>query len=180
MFTSCECVDILIVNNYNYIVNTSLTNNGTCSIFGHSKIEISDTEIKKLKSFFIFLIKHKYINTFYFGGFGEFDDLCYKIVSEIKQIYPTIKRIFCCVNKNWLDPYKRPNWLKNEEYEDIIYLNLNFDWWYKRIYFRNCEIINQSDYIIFYVKNKSSKSGAYKALQYAIIKKKQIFNLAEI
>ena len=40
-------------------------------------------------------------------------------------------------------------------------------------------MINQSDYIIFYVTNNVSNSGAYKALEYAKRKKKNYVNILE-
>lgn len=150
-----------------------------CSFFGHSQIEITDELKVKLKNLLIDLIEKQNANIFYFGGFGQFDDLCYKTVCELKQTYTDLQRIFCTADPRWLRPSKRPRWLNEEEYEDIVYLDLDFDRWYQRIYFRNCEMMNQSDFVVFYVKDKSSRSGAYKALQYATKKKKQYFNLAE-
>ena len=39
------------------------------------------------------------------------------------------------------------------------------------------EIINNSDFVIFYVK-ETNESGAYKAMQYAIKEKKKLVNIA--
>ncbi len=125
------------------------------------------------------LITKENVRLFYFGGFGEFDDLCHKIVSELKNKYPNIYRIFCLSDPRHQRLSKRPIWIKDEDYEEIIYLNLINDYWYKRIYFRNCEMIDRSDFVVFYV-NHSERSGAYKALQYAIKKKKQIINICDV
>lgn len=116
---------------------------------------------------------------FYFGGLGQFDDLCYQTISELKIKYPHIRRIFCVSDPRWVRWDKRPQWLKNEVYEEVVYLDLKYDYWYTRIYYRNCEIINQSDIVVFYVKTKE-KSGAYKALYYAKSKKKKFVNICEI
>lgn len=72
---------------------------------------------------------------------------------------------------------KRPKWLNSVDYEEIIYLDLDFDYWYTRIYYRNVEMVNRSDIVVFYV-NHSEQSGAYKILQYAIKKEKQYINIA--
>lgn len=154
--------------------------NKICSVFGHSEIEIDEELKTRLYTTLEDLITNKGIDAFYFGGFGMFDDLCYKTVSELKDKYHNINRIFCCSDPRWLRPSKRPRWLNEETYEDIVYLDLEYDYWYTRIYFRNCEMINQSDYVIFYVKDKSSRSGAYKALQYAEKKKKEYVNLGNL
>ena len=144
-----------------------------CSVFGHSTIEITKEIESNLFEIIENLIINENVDTFYFGGLGQFDDLCYKIVSKLKIKYKHIIRIYALENPNWIKEQKRPQRLKNEEYEEVIYLDLKFDYWYNRIYFRNCEIINRSDFTIIYVRNKEN-SGAYKALKYAQKKKKQI------
>lgn len=121
-------------------------------------------------------MKKKQVGIFYFNGFGEFDDLCHEVITELNEKYPFIKRIYCLSDPRHLRLFKRPNWLKDEDYEEFVYLDLDFDYWYTRLYYRNCEMINQSDYVIFYVHN-TENSGAYKALQYAEKKKKTIISL---
>ena len=169
--TSCECVDNCLNVLYNIIVNVSLIYKA-CSVFGHSKIKITKELEDKLIATFEDLIKQG-CEYFYFGGFGMFDDLCYKIVSKLKETHNHIKRIFCLFDPRHLRINKRPKWLKSEEYEEIIYLDLDFDWWYKRIYYRNCAIIDRSDIVLFYIR-QNKNSGAYKAYKYAAKNKKTI------
>lgn len=147
----------------------------TCSVFGHSTIKITKDLKYKLISTFEDLIKQG-CEVFYFGGFGMFDELCHKIVGELRSKYTKIKRIFCLSDPRHLRINKRPKWLKSEDYEEFVYLDLEFDWWYSRIYYRNCAIIDRSDIVIFYVEEREN-SGAYKALKYANRKKKEIINL---
>lgn len=160
------------------VVNASLIYKKSCSVFGHSKIEITKELENSLKSTFEMLISQENVKYFYFGGFGEFDDLCHSIITELKNEYPEMYRIFCLSDPRHQRLSKRPKWLKDEDYEEITYLDLNFDYWYSRIYYRNCEIIDRSDFVIFYV-NHTEQSGAYKALQYAKRKKKQIINVCD-
>lgn len=126
----------------------------SCAVFGHSKIIISLELKEKLKSIFEELVINDNVGVFYFGGLGQFDDLCYQTISELKIKYPHIRRIFCVSDPRWVRWDKRPQWLKNEVYEEVVYLDLKYDYWYTRIYYRNCEIINQSDIVVFYVKTK--------------------------
>ena len=149
----------------------------TCSVFGHSKIEITKELENKLFATFEDLIKQG-CEYFYFGGFSMFDELCHKIISELKLTYSQIKRIFCLSDPRHKRISKRPKWLKDEDYEEFIYLDLDFDWWYQRIYYRNCAMIDKSDIIIFYVEEREN-SGAYKAFKYAKRKKKELINLFE-
>lgn len=117
--------------------------------------------------------------TFYFGGYGTFDDLCREIVTRISKENPKldIKRIYCVSQERYLR--KRVRYFNREDYDEIIYLLPSFEGWYKSIYFRNCAMIDQSDLVIFYAENREG-SGAYKAYQYAKKKKdKQVVNLWE-
>ena len=117
--------------------------------------------------------------TFYFGGYGFFDDLCHEIVTKINNNHPelNIKRILCVPQERYL--YKNTRYFKRENYEEVIYLEPPFDGWYKSIYFRNCAMIDRSDLIIFYTEARED-SGAYKAYKYAIKKRKKTINLYDI
>lgn len=144
-----------------------------CCVFGHWEIDEKEIEIEeKLKEAFIDLIEKKNVKTFFFGGFGNFDSLCYKVVTELKNKYTDLSRIYVCDDYKYIDrPWKRHVWLKARVYEEFVYFDMEYRGFYKRIYFRNCEIINHSDYGVFYIR-KTENSGAYKALLYA--KKKKI------
>lgn len=157
-------------------MNTSLTLN-SCSVFGHSEIEVTKELEYELFATFEKLIEQG-CKDFYFGGFGQFDELCHDVISELKKAHPHIKRIFCLFDPRHQRISKRPKWLKDEDYEEVIYLDLEFDWWYQRIYYRNCAMIDKSDVVVFYVEPREN-SGAYKAYKYAIRKKKFTINLID-
>ena len=147
-----------------------------CSFFGHRDIEITD-ELKATTTAEILKSVDLGCRIFYFGGYGDFDELCYQIVSEIKEKNPflNIQRIYCVAQERYL--YKNSRYFHRENYENVIYLPPSFDGWYKSIYFRNCAMIDNSDFVIFYAEQREN-SGAYKAYQYAKKKKdKYIFNL---
>ena len=67
--------------------------------------------------------------------------------------------------------------LTKKDYEEFIYLDMRYTGFYQRIYFRNIEMIEQSDFILFYVNN-TENSNAYKTMQYAKRKKKTFINIA--
>ncbi len=117
----------------------------------------------------------KGFDTFYFGGFGSFDELCYQVVTELKTTYTDIKRVYILTDRRHLQESKRPKYLKDGDYEDFVYICLPYDYWYTRLYYRNRAIIDQCDKSCFYVDHEND-SGAYNALQYAIKKKKQVYN----
>ena len=71
----------------------------------------------------------------------------------------------------------RSRWLKDENYEAFDYFDMKYTGFYSRIYFRNCEIIDHSDYCVFCVDENADNSGALKALKYAKKKKKTLTNI---
>ena len=145
----------------------------TCSFFGHRKI-INGVEIaEEVKAFVEKLIVEEEFTTFLFGEFGEFDEVCFECVSKLKEKYSMISRVCCVADEKELRKGKSQRYLQC--YDEIIYLPLSYDYWYKRIYYRNCEIIEKSDFIIFYAEERVN-SGAYKALRYAQRKKKKYMN----
>lgn len=147
-----------------------------CSFFGHREIEKTEELISSLTSEILKVVDLG-CRVFYFGGYGAFDELCYGVVTKIKEEKPEldIRRIYCVSQERYLR--KGSRYFKAEDYEEVIYLSPSFDGWYKSIYFRNCAMIDKSDFIIFYAENRES-SGAYKAYKYARNKKeKYIVNL---
>jgi len=147
-----------------------------CSFFGHRDVEITD-KLYAITAAEISKSVDAGCRSFYFGGYGDFDDLCYRIVTKISTEQPelNIKRIYCVSQEKYL--WKRVRYFKREDYDEVIYLTPSFDGWYKSIYFRNCAMIDESDFVIFYAEDRPD-SGAYKAYKYAKKKKdKTVVNL---
>ena len=145
-----------------------------CSFFGHRDIVVTDELMQRLYVLIENLIVNENFGVFFFGGLSDFDELCWQVVTQLKQKYQFIKRIYCLIEPKYLR--KLPRWLDRKNYEEFIYLDLKFDWWYQRIYFRNEEIIRHSDFVVFYV-NETENSGAYKAMQIAKKLKKPYKNM---
>lgn len=150
-----------------------MNNEKSCAFFGHRKIDNSKNIKEQLMYILENLIKNQGYRIFLFGGFGDFDKLCHEVVSALKLKYTYLKRIYFLTDVRFLS--KSINNQKNE-YEEFVYPDLKYDYWYTRIYFRNREIINRSDFVIFYA-NKIETSGAYKALKYAKKIKRKFYNL---
>ena len=165
----------------------------TACFFGHRKID--ETEDLKVNLYGIIenLIANEKVDTFLFGSKSEFDDLCHKVVTEPKEKYPHIKRIYVRSAFQHI-----PDW-----YEDSLLKH------YEGTYFpehmenagrasyveRNQEMINKSDFcVIYYDENylpprrKNSKrdlfdyqpkSGTAVAYDYATRKNRTIVNTFE-
>ena len=147
-----------------------------CSFFGHRNVEITDG-LYATTTAEIFKAVDFGCRVFYFGGYGDFDALCYQIVSKIQDEFPSlkIKRVYCVAQERYLR--KKVRYFNREDYDEVIYLTPSFEGWYKSIYFRNCAMIDESDCVIFYAENREN-SGAYKAYKYAEKRKgKRLVNL---
>ena len=147
-----------------------------CSFFGHREVELTEALCLATEAEILRIIELG-CRSFYFGGYGDFDALCHKIVSEIKEKSPElgVRRVYCVPQEKYLR--KKVPYFNREDYDEIIYLMPSFDGWRKSIYFRNCAMIDKSEFIVFFAQEREN-SGAYKAYRYAQKKKdKYITNL---
>ena len=140
-----------------------------CSFFGHSHLYGQQKEIvQRLRQVIIDLIE-KGVDTFYVGNHGEFDVLSSEIACDLKKIYPHIQVVvvLCYPNELQYLKCKFTDFLMPEEVEVAP----------KRacIVKRNHWVVNNSDYIVSYIKYKIG--GAYSVIQYAQKHKKQIIEV---
>ena len=75
----------------------------TCCFFGHRKITETDELKSNLYSEIEKLIINEKVNTFLFGSKSQFDDLCHTIVTELKEKYPYIKRVYVRAEFPYID-----------------------------------------------------------------------------
>ncbi|MFI3229756.1 MAG: hypothetical protein R3Y23_06340 [Bacillota bacterium] len=144
-----------------------------CSFFGHRDVEDTQDLANKINEIVTDLIENKNVTIFWFDGYCDFSDYCLREVTKQKDKYPYLQRKFC-MSTHIND--KPPKWVNLCDYDGVEHLDF-FDYWYTRIYYRNCEMINQSDYVVFNITNKNSNSGAYKAYKYAKSKKARIIEI---
>lgn len=131
----------------------------TCSFFGHSHLyEQSEDIAQKLRQIIIDLIE-KGVDTFYVGNHGEFDILSSKIASDLRTLYPHIQVVVVLCYPNELQYLKCSftDFLMPSEVEAAP----------KRacIVKRNHWVVDNSDYVVSYIKYKIG--GAYSVVQYA-------------
>lgn len=147
----------------------------TCSVFGHSNVEITEDLTERTRVEIDRAINDG-VRIFLFGGRSDFDDLCYDIVTEKRNAEPqlNIKRVFCFALDKQLR--KPPRWFVRKEYEALECPTKDFDYWYTAIYYRNLAMIDRSDLVLFWVE-KRENSGAYKTYRYAVKRHKHFVNL---
>lgn len=160
----------------------NINKNSTCCFFGHREINKTEELKSNLQIKIEKLIVQKGVDTFLFGSKSSFDDLCLEAVTNLKEKYPHIKRIY--VRAEYPDI--------NEDYENYL---LRF---YEDTYFpekmrnsgravyikRNYEMIDKSEFCVIYYDEKTDianrKSGTKIAFEYATKKNRKTINIAHI
>ena len=158
---------------------------------GHKTIEKSEVLLSSLKETVLTLI-NKGVTTFLFGSNSEFNDLSWKIVTELKKEYPFVKRIYVRSTHQHLEKSYEEYLLKFYEttYCPSKIINAGKSSYVKR----NYEMIDNSMYCVFYYNEnyipklkypakynmllpKNRNSGTKIAYDYAQKKNKEIINL---
>lgn len=162
----------------------------TCCFFGHRKIDETEELKNNLYEIIENLIVNEKVDTFFFGSKSQFDDLCHKIVTELKEKYPHIKRIYVRSAFQHI-----PDWYEDsllQHYEDTYFPEHMENAGRASYVERNQEMINKSNFCIVYYdenyappKRKNSRrdltdyqprSGTKIAYDYSVKKKKIIIN----
>jgi len=179
-----------------------------CCFIGHRKIKLNDKLICNLKERIEDLIVNHNVLIFLFGSRSEFDSLCHKIVMELKQKYPQIKRIsYTCGSESFILESEKESMEKSFSKiykQEVCFMGFEEECEFKGKYSagkasyveRNQAMINDSDYCIFYYNENyqppirkfeekhclpvKPKSGTKIALDYAKKKKKIIYNFYDL
>ena len=176
----------------------------SCCFIGHRKVNCSEDLRQKVSEIVESLFVKNNVTRFLFGSRSEFNTLCLDIVSELKKKHPTIIRIDYSTGhelamletdrKSWekifsLIPTKDSKRLY--VVEEIIH-KTRYDSGRASYVERNQEMIDDSDYCIFYYDQNylppprrlkgamttyQTKSGTRIAYEYAKRKKKHIINV---
>ena len=112
---------------------------------------------------------------FFCGGYGGFDDLCARVCHIIKKERGNCEVVFVTPYMTEGQQEKTKQWMQLGIYDSVIYPPLEKVPLKFAINKRNEWMIDQSDFIIAYVKH--SFGGAYQSLSYAHRKKKRVINL---
>ena len=151
----------------------------TCCFFGHRTINETDELRERLREIIEKLIIENSVDTFLFGSKSRFNSLCQETVTELKEKYPHIKRVYVRAEYPYInEDYK--NYLL-ESYEDTYYPEKILGSGRASYIERNYEMIDNSNYCIVYYDESTAptirKSGTKIALDYAIKKGKEIINI---
>ena len=154
----------------------------TCCFFGHRTINETEELKAKLIEIIEKLIVDEKVDTFLFGSKSRFNSLCLELVTEIKEKYPHIKRIY--VRAEYPDINEKYTNYLLEAYEETYYAEHIRSSGRAAYVERNYEMINKSKFCIVYYDEPNApttrKSGTKIALDYAIRKGKQIINITSL
>ena len=151
----------------------------TACFFGHRNINESEKLRSKLIEIVERLIVQENVDTFLFGSKSRFNSLCHKLVTEIKEKYPHIIRIYVRAEYPEINE-QYTNYLL-ESYEDTYYPKHIIGSGRAAYVERNYEMINKSHFCIVYYDEQNApttrKSGTKIALDYAKKKCKNIISV---
>ena len=146
---------------------------------GHRTITVTNELCERIRTTVLDLIDNQGVDTFLFGSRSQFDELCLKIVTEIKEIRPHIRRIYVRVEYSYIsaDYEKYLLTFYDETYmpESIIHAG-------KAVYIeRNRYMIDSADICVFFLDTSTTsnkkQSGTSIAYHYAHSLTKTIYNL---
>ena len=150
------------------------------AFIGHRKIEKTETLKQKLRDIVSSLIEKENADTFLFGSKSEFNDLCYEIVTKLKESYPYIRRIEVRASNEYLAQMYIDITLKY--YEETLFPEKVSGAGYRSYIKRNQAMIDMCDFLITYYNKEyqplsGKTSGTRKAVEYAVKNNKRIINL---
>ena len=133
----------------------------TCCFFGHRTTNETEELKLKLNEIIEKLIVEKNVDTFLFGSKSRFNSLCLEVVTEIKEKYPHIKRIY--VRAEYLYISERYKNYLLENYEDTYYPEKILNSGRASYVERNFEMIDKSHYCIVYYDEQGTPTTRKKA-----------------
>ena len=144
----------------------------TCTFFGHRDTSMEIGPI--LRETLLDLIENKNVTLFYVGNNGNFDYMVRKHLNILKKEYPFINYIIVLAYM----PDKKVKSDYADDFETIYPEVLEKAPVKFAISKRNKWMIEQSDYVVTYVKH--SIGGAAKFKKLAEGKRKEVINIAEM
>ena len=170
----------------------------TACFFGHRKVDVTNELKSRLYQEIENLITSDGIDYFLFGSKSQFDDLCYKVVTDLKSKYPNIQRVYVRAESEYIDGEGSRAYREGllEHYEDTYYPE-SVSGAGKAVYVkRNQHMIDKSSVCVVYydenykpARRKQSRraltdyqpsSGTGVAYKYAEKKNRKIINLYNI
>ncbi len=146
-----------------------------CCFIGHKKV-VNESNLKeKINNIVENLISNHNVEIFMFGSKSQFNDLSYSVITNLKNKYPHIARVYVRAEYPTI----------TKEYENYLLQRYECTYYPKKIINsgkavyveRNQIMIDKSDVcVIYYNENNLSNNGTRTAYNYAKSKNKTIIN----
>lgn len=153
----------------------------TVAFIGHREIDMSNELREKVIDTVTRLIQDYGAHTFLFGSAGEFDELCYGVVSDIKKRYRYIRRVY--VRAEYPDVRREFLDYLLTFYDDTFFPNSVRGANRLAYVKRNEVMVDLCDVLVAYCDEKYepkyTRSGTKMAVSYACEKHKRVINLHE-
>ena len=152
----------------------------TCCFIGHRYIDNTQETEERVKETVEKLIGEG-VTDFLFGSKSEFDAICLKTVTALKEKYPYITRTYVRAEYEYISE-QYYNYLL-ESYDSSYFAQAAHNAGRLSYVKRNREMIDKSDICVFYYDRdytyRYRSSGTQIAFDYAVNKKKKIINIFE-
>lgn len=154
-----------------------------CAFIGHREIDDKKTVREHLTEIVKKLIVSDGVDTFLFGSRSEFNDISYEVVTELKETYTDIQRVY--VRAEYEHIGKEYTAYLLASYDDTYFSPQAHNAGYKSYIKRNQDMIDQCDIVVAYCDTKyipstKTRSGTKMAVQYAQQQKKRIINIFDL
>lgn len=159
----------------------------TCCFIGHRDAEPTPELITAVRASVRALITIFETDTFLFGSASGFDRICLSVVTELKEEYPHIRRVYVRAEFPDIDEFYRGKLL--EKYDDTFFPEEIRSAGRARYVERNRIMIDWADSCVFYYRGentvdgasgKKRKSGTALAYEYAMKHKKDVYNMNDM
>ena len=150
----------------------------TISFFGHRSIKeklIRD----RLHSELLKIVKTDGDVSFLIGTHGEFDRLVLSVARALRKEYKNIQITVVLTTLAFLKKDSEIGYAIADSYNDVntMIYDIEEEHFKRQITISNQRMVDDSDIVICYVDMKEYRSGAKRAVNYAIKKNKKIINL---
>lgn len=159
----------------------------TCCFIGHRDAAPTPDLITAVRASARALITIFDTDTFLFGSASGFDRICLSVVTDLKEEYPHIRRVY--VRAEYPDISEEYREYLLQSYDDTFFPEELRSAGRARYVERNRIMIDWADSCVFYYRGESTvadragrkrKSGTALAWDYAVKRKKDIYNVSEI
>lgn len=154
----------------------------TVAFIGHRNIYSGQALENRLCELIEALIVNKNADTFLFGSKSGFDELCYKVITAVKQKYPQIRRVYVRAEFEHIDGSYRD--YLSTLYEETLFPESVHNAGVVSYIKRNEAMIDMCDMVIMYLDDgyvprakRYANSGTKLAAEYAAKKNKPLVNV---